>query len=168
MLQNSLALREKETKLPVIGEEKDFVIARKAKPINKLPEIDLRNVLKYAMIKVGVRGKNFPVGVEKSLLLNHIFENYGNHTAEEIKLAFDLAIAGKLGLDTNDIKCYENFSCLYFSNIMNAYRIWAEQVYRQNIKPVLQIEQKPDLEQIEKEYQEFLQTDLGKKLNPKI
>jgi len=31
-----------------------------------------------------------------------------------------------------------------------------------------QIEHKPDLAQIEKEYQEFLQTDLGKKLNPKI
>lgn len=31
-----------------------------------------------------------------------------------------------------------------------------------------QIECKPDLEQIEKEYQAFLQTDLGKKLNPKI
>lgn len=29
-----------------------------------------------------------------------------------------------------------------------------------------QIEYKPDLEQIEKEYQEFLQTDLGKKLDP--
>jgi hypothetical protein len=31
-----------------------------------------------------------------------------------------------------------------------------------------QIEHKPDLAQIEKEYQDFLQTDLGKKLNPKI
>lgn len=31
-----------------------------------------------------------------------------------------------------------------------------------------QIEYKPDIEQIEKEYQEFLKTDLGKKLNPKI
>lgn len=31
-----------------------------------------------------------------------------------------------------------------------------------------QIEYKPDIAQIEKEYQEFLQTDLGKQLNPKI
>lgn len=31
-----------------------------------------------------------------------------------------------------------------------------------------QIEYKPDLEQIEREYQAFLQTDLGKRLNPKI
>ncbi len=31
-----------------------------------------------------------------------------------------------------------------------------------------QIEHKPDIAQIEKEYQEFLQTDLGKQLNPKL
>lgn len=163
-----MALREKETKLPVIGEEKDFVLAIQEKKIKELPEGELRKVLKYAMMKVGLRGKNFPVGIEKSLLLNHIFENYGSHTLQEIRLAFDMAIAGKLKLDTDEVKCYENFSCLYFSTIMNAYRIWAQQVYEQHKKPVLEIEDKPDLEQIEKEYQEFLQTDLGKQLNPKI
>lgn len=51
---------------------------------------------------------------------------------------------------------------------MNSYRIWAQQVYEQNKKPVAEIEHKPDIAQIEKEYQEFLQTDLGKQLNPKI
>lgn len=120
------------------------------------------------MLKVGLRGKNFPNGVTKSLLLDHIYKNYGNHTPDEIRLAFDMAVAGKLNLTLDEINCYENFSCLYFSKIMNAYRIWAEQVYEQHKKPVLEIENKPDIAQIEKEYQEFLQTDLGKQMNPKI
>jgi len=52
---------------------------------------------------------------------------------------------------------------------MNAYRIWANQVYEQHKKTEApQIEHKPDIAQIEKEYQDFLQTDLGKQLNPKI
>lgn len=118
------------------------------------------------MLKVGLRGKNFPNGVAKSLLLDHIYTNYGNHTPDEIRLAFNLSVAGKLQVD--DVNCYENFSCLYFSKIMNAYRVWAQQVHDQHKKPVLEIENKPDPAQIEKEYQEFLQTDLGKKLNPKI
>jgi hypothetical protein len=136
------------------------------KKIRELPEMDLRNALKFAMLKVGLRGKNFPKGIDKSLLLTHIFEHYGNHTPDEIRLAFDMAVAGKLSVEVN---CYENFSCLYFSNVMNAYREWAKEVYEQYTKKeVPQIENKPDLEQIEREYQEFLKTDLGKQLNPKL
>lgn len=37
-----------------------------------------------------------------------------------------MAIQGKLSVDA---VCYENFSCLYFSGIMNAYRTWASSVY---------------------------------------
>lgn len=154
---------------PLIGfEEQMFLDAASKKKIKELPEIDLRNALKFAMLKVGLRGKNFPEGIEKSVLLTHIFEHYGNHTPDEIRLAFDMAVAGKLSLSLDEINCYENFSCLYFSKIMNAYRVWAQQVYEQHKKPVLEIENKPDIEQIEKEYQEFLKTDLGKQLNPKI
>lgn len=35
-----------------------------------------------------------------------------------------MAIDGKLSVDA---KCYENFSCAYFSEIMNAYRLWSSQ-----------------------------------------
>ena len=119
------------------------------------------------MVKVGLRGDNFPTGPEKSLLLAHIYENYGNHTPEEIRLAFDMALSAKLGLDIQDVKCYESFSCLYFSTIMNAYRVWASQVDRQKEQekePEPRIYTEEEKEQIEKEYQEFLQTPLAKKL----
>jgi hypothetical protein len=62
------------------------------------------------------------VDEEKAVLLDFIRENYGNHTPEEIKLAFKMAVSGKLSVDPN---CYENFSCQYFGKIMGAYRIWA-------------------------------------------
>lgn len=88
---------------------------------------DLKKVLGFVMIKIGLRGQNFPEGEEKAMLIQHIVEHYGGNRIDEIKLAFDLAITGQLQCEVN---CYENFSCLYFSSIMNSYRSWARlQVY---------------------------------------
>jgi hypothetical protein len=106
---------------------------------------DIKGVLRYAMVKVGLRAANFPADIEKSILIDHIITHYGNHTVDEIRLAFDMAIAGKLDLKDEQVVCYENFSCLYFSTIMNAYREWAKEEYRHVKKEVPMIEQKEDL-----------------------
>lgn len=167
MVQGNLELQQQELKQPESGEEKMFLAARQTMPISKASEALVREALRYAMVKVGLRGQNFPEGAEKVLLLNHVIGHYGNHTADEIRLAFDMALSAKLGLDIQDVKCYENFSCAYFSTIMNAYRVWAAQVDRQKeqeIKPVETPPTQEELDQIEKEYQEFLKTPLAKKL----
>ena len=80
------------------------------------------------MMKIGLRAQNWPSDAEKGVLIEHIWKEYGGHSIEEIKLAFDMAIAGKLDVEVN---CYENFSCLYFSNIMSAYRAWSKEEYKQ-------------------------------------
>lgn len=94
----------------------------------------LMKVLKYVMLLVGMRANNLPDDLEKQVLINFIQSNYGGHTVSEIRLAFELAINGQLELKTEDVKSYENFSVLYFSTIMNAYRIWSAQEYKQTIK----------------------------------
>lgn len=69
-----------------------------------------------------------PDDLEKIFLMSFIREYYGGHTAAEIRLAFEMAVTGKLDVDP---VCYENFSCAYFGSILNSYRIWAsEQVRR--------------------------------------
>jgi len=87
-------------------------------------EEDLKQVLRYSMVLVGLRGNNMPTEEEKFVLLNFIRSNFGNQTPEEIKLAFELAISGKFAIDA---KCYENFSCEYFGRIMKAYIDYARQ-----------------------------------------
>lgn len=169
MVANSVQVQQ-ELKLPETSEEKNFLIARQSLPLVKQPQVTLREVLRYCMVKVGLRAANFPTGAEKELLLAHIFQNYGNHTPDEIRLAFNLALSAKLGLDTQDVKCYESFSCAYFSTIMNAYRNWASQVDRQKqqeIKPAEKEYTKEEIEKIEKEYEDFLKTPLAKKLGKK-
>jgi hypothetical protein len=81
-------------------------------------EEDIKQVLRYSMLLVGLRGNNMPSEEEKFVLLNFIRSNFGNQTPEEIKLAFEWAVAGKFEID---VKCYENFSCEYFGRIMKAY-----------------------------------------------
>jgi len=76
------------------------------------------------MVLVGLRSNNMPSEEEKFVLLNFIRSNFGNQTPEEIKLAFEWAVSGKLNIDA---KCYENFSCEYFGRIMKAYIDYARQ-----------------------------------------
>lgn len=88
----------------------------------------LKEELRLVMIKIGLRDKNWPSDIEKIVLINHIIENFGGHSHEEFRLAFDMAIQGKLDVEAN---CFENFSCLYVTGIMKAYRKWATQAHEQ-------------------------------------
>ena len=87
-------------------------------PIRVRSQEDLKDVLRYCMVLVGLRGNNMPTDEEKFVLLNFIRTNFGNQTPEEIRIAFEYALAGKFEIDA---KCYENFSCEYFARIVKAY-----------------------------------------------
>lgn len=76
---------------------------------------------------IGLRAEQIPADEEKGFLIQYIAENYGGHTADEIKLAFKMAIQGKLKLEYKDVKCYGIFSPMYFTGIMDAYREWAKE-----------------------------------------
>jgi hypothetical protein len=105
--------------------------------IRMLSEITpIEESLKYAMVLIGLRAQNWPSPEEKGLLINFIIKNYGGHTPAEIKLAFDMAVAGRLEAEVN---CFENFSVFYFASIMNSYRKWASEAHRFAISPEKQI-----------------------------
>lgn len=91
----------------------------------------ISQVLRLVMLKLGIRANNLPGKEETAVLFDHIIENYGGNRIEEIKLAFEMAIAGKLDIETKEVNAYENFSCLYFSKIMNAYRLWSAEAIKQ-------------------------------------
>ncbi len=132
----NLALQKHESKELRTGDEKSFGLALKSKLIKECQLEEVKEVLRYVMIKVGLRAQNFPNDLEKLILFEHIAKYYGGHHLEEIKVAFDLAITGKLELQEGESAiCYENFSCLYFSAIMNAYQKWAAEVHRTVIEP---------------------------------
>jgi hypothetical protein len=111
----------------------NLIIKAQSTPnIRTRPDEDLKQVLRMAMLMVGLRGSNMPTDEEKYVLLAFIKSNYGNQTPEEIAIAFEMAVAGKLN---TDCKCYENFSCEYFGRIMNAYIEYARQEIKNVKKP---------------------------------
>lgn len=116
-----------------------IINAQSTENIRVRPENDLKQVLRLAMLMVGLRGANMPTDEEKFVLLAFIKSNYGNQTPEEIAIAFESAVAGKLNVDC---KCYENFSCEYFGRIMNAYIEYAMQETKLVKRPQLE-EKKP-------------------------
>lgn len=127
----NLELATPELKQPKIGDPDNVVKFHNALQDVKIVRSsieDIKSALKYAMVKIGLRAQNFPSEEEKAVLVDHVLRQYGGHTVQEIRLAFDMAIEGKIGVDAN---CYENFSCIYFSKIMSAYREYAKGEYRQ-------------------------------------
>lgn len=115
----------------------NFLSVIKGEKIGQLQHIEpISQALRYCMVLVGLRANNLPSQEEKAVLIGFIRNNYGGHTAEEIKLAFTMAINGELGMAIEDVKCYENFSVLYFSSIMNAYREWAALQHRTQVKDI--------------------------------
>ena len=127
-----------EQKLPVSGSGRKLVLALKSKLIRDASFDEVKDVLRKVLYKLGVRENNWPNDIEKLVLFEHIVENYGGNRVDEIRLAFDMAISNGLPDEHGemiDANSYENFSCLYFSKIMNAYRRWSAQEYKIEVKP---------------------------------
>jgi len=115
------------------GDVKKFHLALSSKLVKDSSLEELKQVLRKIIVKLGIREQNLPDEFSKAVLIEHILENYGGHRLNEIPLAFDMAIRGGL-CDENgemvDPNCFESFSCIYVSKIMNAYRVWATSEYR--------------------------------------
>ena len=111
-------------------------------------EQDIKQALRYSMLLVGLRGSNLPTEEEKFVLTNFVKSNFGNNTCEEIKLAFEMAVAKKLNIDS---KCYENFSCEYFGRIMSAYLEYARQEIKNLPKSIEPVKEKPSDQELKKQ-----------------
>lgn len=119
-----------ELKRQVSGDDRKLEMALHS-PLIKDANIDvIKESLRLVMVKLGLRAQNWPNDLEKVILIQHIVENFGGNTVEEIRLAFEMAIGAKLEIDPKDVNCYENFSCVYFSRIMLAYRAWSVESFK--------------------------------------
>ena len=159
-VQIGLAPAMPESKPSPNGDLVKFEGAIQDRRISTLLDIEpLKQALRYAMVLVGIKAHNVPNEREKAVLLQFIQTNYGGHTPAEIRLAFDLAVSGEL--DVEDVKCYENFSPLYFASIMNAYRRWARHQHA-SIKPKPKELTPAEKLEINLEYVAYLQNQINK------
>lgn len=82
----------------------------------------IREALAYAFVLVGLDKKNYPVDIEKKVLIDFVIGAYGSLMADEIKEAFKMAVAHSF--KDLDVNCYQKFSPEYFGRVMASYYIW--------------------------------------------
>lgn len=123
------------------------------------------------MLIVGIKERNFPDAIERTVLFNFIRKKYAGHTSDEIRLAFEKAVARELDLEEGEIKHYENFSCEYFGRIMNAYRKWAKKEdakINSNVQTLISLPEISDQELIEGARQCFSLTGMHELISPDV
>jgi hypothetical protein len=103
----------------------------------------LKESLRQIFFLIGLRAEQIPADEEKGFLIQYIVENYGGHTADEVTLAFKMAIQGALKIEDKKVQCYGIFSPLYFTTIMDAYRDWAREQIKLLPAPVEDRKLKP-------------------------
>lgn len=129
---------KQELKPFVTGSSKKLELALSTQLLKNCSFEQVKDVLRKIMMKIGLRSQNLPTDIEKLVIYEHIIENFGGNRLGEIELAFNMAISGTLPDENGEVvevNCYENFSCLYFSKIMTAYRRWSVQEYKHVVNP---------------------------------
>jgi len=124
------SIQSKKKSLPLELEQEEKLIKAVYQPkIHAVQDEEIKAVLKYCFALIGLRPEQWPDDLQKMVLLNFIRQNYSGHSLEEIKIAFDFGSAGKLDIEMTH---YQNFNCIYLSDVMQAYRKYATEILKQD------------------------------------
>ena len=133
--------------------------------LNLVSPIILRENLAYIFTLLGF--KNYPDKEEMIIIEDFIRTSYPLYTIQEFRIAFKMAVQGKLDCSTDH---YEKFSPKFIGQVMLAYTKKANEI-RKNLKPIVKEIEPPKLtdEQIvsftKKEWLESARNDFNKVFN---
>jgi hypothetical protein len=96
--------------------------------LNLVSPVTLKQTLAYIFTLIGLT--RLPEESEYAIIEDFIRTSYPKFTIQEFRIAFKLAVQGKLECNVDH---YEKFSAKFISQVMNAYKAKANEV-RKNIK----------------------------------
>ena len=77
-------------------------MADSERKINECNEDEIKAVLKYVFVLLGLNSQDIPDDVEKAVLIDFIYQSYGNkYSTTDIKNAFQMSIGGSMSVGTN-------------------------------------------------------------------
>lgn len=82
-------------------------------------EEPIKQVLRYVITLVGITAKNLPDDTQKKVMIQFVRDDLGDFTLDEIRIAFRLAVSGKLDINP---ETFQNMSSLYIGKVMMAYK----------------------------------------------
>lgn len=103
-------------------------------PIKTADIDEIKNNIKIAFVLIGLR--NLPTPEETAVLVDFLRFSYPTFATGEIRVAFQLAVAGKLDVDPAH---YESFSSMYISKILNAYKRYQSEQPLPRVEPPKQL-----------------------------
>lgn len=87
--------------------------------IKDCPTNDLNTVLTYIYTLCGF--EKMPDEKQDMVLIGFIREHFSTLSIEDMKNAFELGVSGETGVN---MKHYHNFNAIYFSDVINAYKVY--------------------------------------------
>lgn len=120
-----------------IKENRNGVKVRDINLPHTATENPLIQTFRYLIILLGIREHNIPSESQKLVLYNYVVSNMGKYTCEEIRTAFEMAVAGRMNVDPNS---FQSLDSVFFSRIMNSY---SEYIHKKGYNKTEQ-EEKPE------------------------
>lgn len=108
---------------------------------NLTDQESIKMSLRYIFTLVGLKSENLPSELQKMVLMEFIESEFGWMTPDEMKLAFRMAVAGKLDVEINH---FQNFSPVYFAAVANAYKEKRGAALTEYNSKMLEMTTKPD------------------------
>ena len=100
-----------------------IILANSIPKIRDLQQNELQTIeqtFRYVFLLIGLRRENQPSEAESMVLAKFVLDYLGKYTTEDIKLAYELAVAKQLKVD---VRCFQMFTAQYLGEIMDAYSI---------------------------------------------
>ena len=113
----------------IANEDLPIVEAFKGDKLNLVSPVTLRENLAYIFTLIGLT--RLPDKMELEVIEDYIRTTYPFFTIQEMRIAFKMAVQGRLDCNTDH---YEKFSPKYISQILNAYKVKANEI-RRNLPP---------------------------------
>lgn len=88
----------------------------------------LRQVIRYIVALVGFSLDKIDK-IQTDVIVNFLRNHHEQTTVEELKIAFNLGVSGKLDIDMTH---YQNFNSMYFSNVLLSYKRFKAKIIREN------------------------------------
>jgi len=102
--------------------------SKQSKLIFDTTDDEIKQALAKIFLMIGLRKQHFPNGFELDFIVSNIRKLYPHRTIFDLTNAFELGLRKKIDVELN---CYDQFTLIYLSNIMEAYRKYLVSAYNE-------------------------------------
>lgn len=138
--------------------------SKQSKLIFDTTDDEIKQALAKIFLMIGLRKQHFPNGFELDFIVSNIRKLYPHRTIFDLTNAFELGLRKEIDVELN---CYDQFTLIYLSNIMDAYRRYLVKSYNElPVEQPKQIEYKMTKEEKLADIQDFGKTECAFNMIP--